>query len=172
MGYLKPIKKWRAKHDRVVMLHIAGDSNEEIAAKVDYSVVRVSQILQDPKAEAIIAKSQRIFRARMTNDITERMLDLAEVSSKRVAETMTERFDPGTRAKHHQDKIGLEILKGTGFLGKNRDESEEPPERFSPKLVEKLVGALEKSNEVALLMGTPITPHEEVFPSDDSVSND
>lgn len=171
-SYIEPIVNWKIQHDQVVMMHLAGYDRNTIAAECGYTPVRVSQILADPQAERIIARAQKAFRAKLIDSIGDRMLELADLSSLRLKETINEEFETGTRAKHHQDKMSLEVLKGTGFLSRDVDSNREQSARFSPQLVDRLVTALDKSNEVAEILGAPISPHEEVPSSSDNVSNE
>lgn len=145
---LAPIKKWKVEHERVVHLHIMGWGNEEIGEEVGYTKVRVSQILQDPKAAEIINEVRTAMRKRLKAEIKEGLSHLAAKSVDRLKETMDQDFQPGSPPKHHQDKIGIDLLKGTGWLDQEREDSgadTRPP--LDPELSERLVSALEFANK-------------------------
>lgn len=148
----EPIKTWTYQHEQVVMLHIAGKANDEIAELTDYTTTRVSQILNDPQAERVKALAIRKLRSSMTENLEGQLLELAEESAKRLGETIKADFALGTRAKHHQDKMSLDLLKGTGFLNKEKpDDTDRRRDPLPEKRVNRLVDALEVSNEAAKL---------------------
>lgn len=114
-GYA-PTQKWGPKHDQVVFLHCLGYDNILIAAELGIGKMYVSKLLRDPIAQRKILEFRRKTQQKLIDGVEGRLLRLADESVKRLEETMEEAFEPGTRAKEHQDKTALALLRGTGFL--------------------------------------------------------
>lgn len=151
---LAPIKNWKPWMTKVVILHMAGVSREAISkefpSKKDpskfLSTARITQILRDPSATQIMRGMEAKIKEKMEVDIEEGMFVLAEKGMKRLAETLDETFAPGSDAHKHQDNVSLTLVKN--FVpgekeAKKRDNA--PP--LNEKLTERLITALEKSNE-------------------------
>lgn len=144
---LAPIQKWRPRHERIVRFHIAGMSNDEIAAELDITTVRVSQVLNDPHAKRLVQQAILSLRQKMSEDIEGRLIQQAEKAAARLDETLDADFIPGTKSKKAQDDVSLAILKGTGFLSREFNADRETVDRLDKALVERVATALEKSNE-------------------------
>ena len=110
------IKRWSPKHEIAVALHLSGKSNTEIAEAIGMKPVRISQIINDPKGQKLIAEGQKLIRLRMQESISHRVLEMAEIGTRRLMDTFEAEFPLGTEAKKHQDNKVIDILKGTGFL--------------------------------------------------------
>lgn len=114
-GYA-PTQKWGPKHDQVVFLHCLGYDNILIAAELGIGKMYVSKLLRDPQAQRKILEFRKKTQKNLIEGVEGRLLRLADESVKRLEETMGEQFELGTRAKEHQDKTALSLLRGTGFL--------------------------------------------------------
>ena len=148
MSNLPAIKNWKPVHTQIVMQSITGVSNKALAKQTGYTEVRISQILNDPQALALQRDVQKSLRLKMEEDIEDKLLVLAEASVRRLDETLSTEFAPGSKAKNQQDNIAVSVLKGTGFLSKDfsgNEASDRPP--LDERLAERLVTALERSNE-------------------------
>lgn len=141
---LAPIVKWTPLHENVVHLHCCTWPNEKIADKLEITPQRVSQILSDPKAQAIIKAVIMRQRDMMMGEVGDGLLALAHKGIKRIAETIDEDTEVGTRAKVHQDRMSLELVK---LVSTNKEE-EKKERSLSESLAKRLVAALEKTNEV------------------------
>lgn len=149
---LEPIKNWSMKHEMIVHLHIGQWSNKAIAEHVGMSEVRVSQVLNDQHAKAIIRATRLRLRKQMEENIEDRLVRAAEKSIERVEETLDAGFELGSDAKKHQDNISMGILKGVGFFpGARDDDGRDQRPSLSGSLAERLITALDKSNEAAQL---------------------
>jgi len=151
MSSLAPIKNWKPKHENVVILHLNGWDNKAIAQYMKCSEVRVSQILNDPQAQAIIRSTMERVKENLGDDISDRLLKLTEKSVERIEETMQAKFVPGTDPKKHQDNVALKLLSGKGFLSGESEEAEKKDREIPISLLERFTDALEKSNEAKLL---------------------
>jgi predicted transcriptional regulator len=144
---LPAIKKWTVRHEMIVSLHIAGNSNKRIAAAMGITPERVSQVLSDGNAKALIAQVQKAMRLKMEEEIEDKLIVLAAESVDRLGETITHEFLPGTDEKAHQDRMAEKVLKGTGFLSKDVPEGRgRMHEALTPALAERLAAALEKAD--------------------------
>lgn len=137
------IKKWSPRHDVVVGLHLAGKSNLEISEITGYDPVRVSQVLNDPKGRRVIADGQKILRLKMQDEISDRVLSMADIGTKRLMETIEAEFPLGGDAKKHQDNKIIDILKGTGFLSATFSESMKDTSAVTNAVAKKLTDAIQ-----------------------------
>lgn len=150
---LAPIVDWTPTHEAVVQLSLSNWSNAAIAEQFGYSVGRISQILQDPRAKITKAKILANVQERMGENITSRLTQLADHAADKLRETILSDFTPGGDAKHRQDQVCLAIVKG--FLPQINQENTKPAGTgLDSKLAERLISALEKSNEASELHGT------------------
>jgi hypothetical protein len=151
--YLAPIQHWSFSHEEIVYLHLLKRSNLEIAEMTGYTPARISQILLDPQAKALIESAKQGFREKMFNEIGDRIAMLANLSLDNIEATVNAPFVPGTRAKEHQDKLGLELLSIIGYGKKSGtganvtpNKSEDEP-RFTKEGEDRLIRAIERSDE-------------------------
>ena len=158
---LAPIKKWSTKHEMVVHLHVAQYSNTAIAEKMGITPVRVSQILADPQAKQIIRAVQANLRKQMETSVEDRLVLLADESVNRIADTITFRdFPLGSDAKKHQDNIAMGVLKGVGFLPGAKEGEGEPEKKLPQALAERLLLALDASNEASRIQNQEVMEAE------------
>lgn len=116
---LAPIKNWKPWMTKIIVMHMAGMSAEEISkqfpSKHDASKFmtrgRISQIINDPQGQQMIRGMNERVKEGMLKDINDGMLTLAHKSVNRLAETLNEDFTPGSNAKKHQDMVSLTIVK-------------------------------------------------------------
>ena len=157
---LEPIKNWKTKYEQIVALSmIPGWTNVRIAERFGMTPVRVSQILNDPHAKAIVRATNLKLREKIAEDIHGKLLELSKTSVDRISETLEHTdFVLGSDAKKHQDNLGLQLLKGVGFLPGARDAEDENkgPTGLPVALAERLTAALERSNEAERLNAQPI----------------
>lgn len=148
----------------IVSLHIAGNPNKKIAAAVGITPERVSQVLSDPQAIAVIQRVKNSMRLKMEEDIEDKLVVLASESVDRIAETITHEFLPGSDEHEHQDRVAIKVLQGTGFLKKESPEgggkTREVP---STRLLERLASALEKANTAVELQQEAVDAPYEVL---------
>lgn len=151
MSSLAPIKNWKPRHENVVILHLNGWGNDEIAKHLRITPVRVAQILQDPQAMILKAAVMKRVRENLSGDITDRLLELTELSVEKIAETLEATFVLGTDPKKHQDNVALQIVKGKGFLSGAEVPAETRDPQIPVSLLERFTAAMEKSNEAKRL---------------------
>jgi hypothetical protein len=145
---MAPIKNWLPKHDLCVMLHVGMKTDTEIAEMVGYTSARVNQILNDPTGKTKIREAQERLREKLSAQIEDGLVAICVKALSNVRETIElEGLAHGSDFKKHQDKLSLEVLKGRGFLDKERQAKEAAP--LDPILVKRLAEAMEKSNEAA-----------------------
>lgn len=163
---LAPIVNWTPFHETVVQLSMANWSNTDIAERFDYHPGRISQILQDPRAKLTQAKIIAQMQEKFAEGITGQLAQLAPMAWNNIRDTVYARnadgsaIAPGTAAKKHQDMISQWLLDG--YLPEGTKDSSKPKsENFDSKLAERLVSALERSNEVADLYGKQEIVYEE-----------
>lgn len=143
---MAPIVKWTPRNDFIVHLHITMHSDEEIAERVGVTPQRVNQILNDPTAKGHIRDAQERLRAKLSQEVADGLAAICVKALDNIRTTIElEGLAHGSDFKKHQDKMSLEVLKGQGFLSKEkeRDEATELP----ADLVKRLSHALEKSVE-------------------------
>lgn len=149
-GSMAPIVDWSPTHDRVVLLHVAMLSNSEIGAEVGLTAARVGQILNDPTGRKLIKEAQERLREKMSAQIEDGLVGLCVKALQNIRETIElDGLQHGTDFKKHQDKLSMELLKGRGHLPGDIEgkKAERPP--ISTMLAERLVDALEQSNEAS-----------------------
>jgi len=148
---LAPIVRWTVKHEQIVAMHIGGMDNEEIASNIvikskNPSVVRVSQILSDPKARRIINEAMMKVRAQMMESLDDGVAALSITAMKRIAETINfPDFVLGSDAKKHQDRLSLDLVK---LVYGNRDSGLEDAPPLDAAMSKRIVEALEASAAV------------------------
>ena len=158
---LAPIKKWKILHEMIVHLHIAQYSNEAIAEKLDVTPVRVSQVLSDPQAKQIIRAVRNNLRQTLMDGVEGELVLLADESVKRIGETLRyDEFMLGSDAKKHQDSLAMGVLKGVGFLPGEQENGKGTEKKLSPALAERLITALEASNDVEKLRNQEVLEAE------------
>jgi hypothetical protein len=143
-----PIVNWLPKHDMVVALHVGMQSTAEIAQLVGYTSTRINQILNDPTGKAKIREAQESLRERLSAQIEDGLVAICVKALQNVRETIElEGLAYGSDFKKHQDRLSVEVLKGRGFLDKERPTRDAPA--IDPILVKRLADAMEKSNQAA-----------------------
>lgn len=143
---LAPIVDWTPQHEIVVQLNIAGWGNEDVAKHVKLSKERVSQILQDPRAKISRGLALQRIRDSAMQNIDDRLVELAEKSLDRLAETIN--FDaPSVTSdfKRHQDNVSLSLVKP--FMVDRNVKSQKEGGNIPESLFSRLVAAMENSNK-------------------------
>lgn len=144
-------KKWTSRH--VLMCHLKGTglwTNKAIAEYFGCSEVTVSQVLNTEQGKAELAAIQKNLRAGMADSINGRLLKLMDKGVERLAQTIDAEFLPGSDPKKHQDNVALQLLKGKGHLSGVADDGDgnnSAPTALDRPLAQRLIAALEKSNE-------------------------
>ncbi len=148
MKGVAPIKRWSVAHEQIVHLHIGRWTNEALAKHFGLSIVRISQILADPKARAIVDDMVGRLRAKMEENFEDGLLVLATSGMRRIADTINyTEFVLGSPAKMHQDRLSLDLIKLVkGDSGKLEENAPPLNEALSTRLIE----ALEESNKVVI----------------------
>lgn len=144
-------KKWTSRH--VLICHLKGTglwSNKAIAEYMGIHEMTVSQVLNTDQGKAELEAIQRNLRAGMAESINGRLLTLMDKGVHRLAETIEAEFVPGSDPKKHQDNVALQLLKGKGHLSGVADDGDgnnAAPTALDRPLAQRLIAALEKSNE-------------------------
>jgi len=150
------VEGWKPAHDQMVALHLAGYQTNRIAQVMEYSREHVGVILGDPRALKMIIEFRRRIREKTLGDIEDTIVDLAEISLKKIGDTVEAEFDAGSKGKEHQDKMGFKLLACLGYNGQNRKQEESRKLQMSSEMEGRLVAALEKTAEVDELIANAV----------------
>jgi hypothetical protein len=132
-------KKLKPKHMKMLRMAVAGYSNNEIAAKMDYTPARVSIILNHQDSLAIMARMVGAASDRL--GIQERLQALAP--------EMVEHIVGVTRTTHDnklRSRNAFDLLKIAGYSGVTKVEDVTPRAAMNPAIMEKFTKVLEESN--------------------------
>lgn len=144
-----PIKRFKPRHDLVVMLHLRGRQNTEIAEALNLTPQRVYQILQDPKAQMMIEKFRKQIKDSFIQGVEEQLVDLGPAAVENIAKTINTNIPVGARAKKHQDDVSFKLLDRIGFTPKSKeDERDGSSARFDRDIQERIASALEQSRQI------------------------
>jgi predicted transcriptional regulator len=148
MGQLAPMKFFKFKHDKIIIMHLQGMKNYEIADELGLTPTRVYQVLKDPAAQMQIQAFRREMRKSAHTDIEGRMTELGIAAIENIAQTIEVEIAPGHRAKKHQDDVSLKLLDRLGYTPRTDRAIEDTGIRMDRDLQERLVGALEETETV------------------------
>lgn len=150
---LVPIKNWKPWMTKVVILHMARMPHCEIAKQFTYTrkdgtvreltVVRISQIINDPQGQQMIRGMNAQVKESMLSDIGDGMVVLAHKSMERLKETLEYTVPAGTDAKKHQDHVALQLTKNITLGASGETENQKAPS-YSEEVVNRFAAALEK----------------------------
>lgn len=148
-GQPHEIAKWKPIHEQIVMLHLLGKKNVEIAAIVERTTASVGQVLSTRQAHEMIHEGKNRLQEFFVENVEERLIALGPRAVTNLAETIeAEGLNPGSAAKKHQDGVSLELLNRIGFTKQDRHLGGEGTlGQMDKDLQERLVAALEKSTE-------------------------
>lgn len=132
-------------HEQIILLHLANLKNNDIAEALGCSEQTVSNILGDEKAMELIAAGVENIRRNLTTKIDNKLLMLASKSIDNLEKTVNADIPVRHRAKIHQDKIGVDLLK---MLGYGEQQKEETKNNITPELANRLTNALERAEKV------------------------
>lgn len=114
-------EKWSPRHRLVIALHLGGDTNREIAEKLDLSEGRVSVILNDPRAVYEVE--------RMSERVADRTVDTnlrLKLYANEALDEIVEELRTCANVKVRQT-AAFGILDRAGFTPARRDPAEAPP---------------------------------------------
>jgi hypothetical protein len=161
------VQVFKPHHEVMVLLHVAGKKNYEIAEIVGCDKQTVSNILGDPKAIALIAEARGQLKAGFLSNIGMRVMVLANRSLDNLEKTVNANIPVRHPSKRHQDKVGLELLK---MIGYGETTGGDAASNISRAVAERLTIALEKANQVREIV---VSEHiqEAVIVSEKKVAN-
>lgn len=144
---------WKPIHEQVVMLHLAGYINTEIAEITGYTPTRVAALLLDPRARELIEEGRKAVVEKLLDNIDGRLVQLATRSLDNLEKTVNADIAVKHRAKVHQDKVGMKLLEMIGYGGSNNRQGVsgggDPTGNALPvEVAERLTRALERSERV------------------------
>ena len=148
MGQLAPMKFFKFKHDKIIIMHLQGMKNYEIADELGLTPTRVHQVLKDPSAQMQIQKFRAEMRKAIHVDIEGRMTELGTAALENIAQTIEVKIEPGARAKKHQDDVSLKLLDRLGYTPRTDRTIDEGGIRMDRDMQERLVTALEDTENV------------------------
>jgi transposase len=114
-------EKWTPRHRLIIALHLGGDTNKEIAEKMDLSEGRVSVILNDPRAVYEVE--------RMSQRVADRTVDTGirlKLYANEALDEIIEELRTCSNVKVRQS-AAFGILDRAGYTPARRDEAEAPP---------------------------------------------
>lgn len=136
----------KPKHDRFIMLHIAGYSNIEISTITGDTPEYVGQVLLDPKSQDLIQEARTRVRGNLMDSIEDKLVVLAHKSVDNLAKTVNAEIPVRHPMKRHQDKVGLDLLTKLGYGLKSNDEIRR--NTISQESIDRLAKALEGADRV------------------------
>jgi hypothetical protein len=143
------MKFFKTKHDRIVLMHLQGHKNIEIADELGLTPQRVHQVLTDPSALMQINRFRQQLRAKAQSDIEMRMLSLGAAAVGNIAETIEANVPVGSRVKKHQDDVSIKLLDRLGYTPRSdRAKDDEGGIKMDRDLQERLVSAMESTRVV------------------------
>jgi len=90
MPSVPPLKQLRPIHLHVIALHLRGVTNVEIAAQLDYTHIRVSQILNDPLALEVIEQMRERIVINTEEEVMNKLQMIApELIDKKISLALT-----------------------------------------------------------------------------------
>lgn len=148
MALRSPIKRFKPRHDLVVLLHMQGRKNVEIAKSLDMTPEHVHGVLQDPKALMMIEKYRLQVQTHFMDDVETRLLGLGAAAAENIAETIEAEVPIGSRVKKHQDEVSFKLLDRIGFTPKTRGDDGGGAVKFDRDIQERLAKALEHTRQI------------------------
>lgn len=131
-------QNFHTRHKHIVMLHVAGMRNCDIAEQLGYTESRVSQILTDPRAKEMVARMSTEFIEQLTIETQDRIQGAALEAFEKVLYLMRH-----AESERIQQVSAFDILDRAGFKPKEQ--------QISAKLViegsdvKRLIAALQES---------------------------
>lgn len=134
-------------HDYMLLLHMAGRTNVEVAETLGVTPTRVSQVLRSDWAKKRIEHLQQNVQQNLMGSIDAQLTSLAHRSLENIRKTVEAPISVLHPMKKHQDKIGMELLQGVGFLrGADRDDNGKLT--FGEDAAARLSKAIERANNI------------------------
>lgn len=148
-------EKWTGRHTLVVLMHISGSTHREIEAATGYSYGRVSQIINDERAQIIVAQNLHRMQEAAA-DVTIRMKLLAHEALDEIVDEM--RTSPNSKVRQ---KAAFGILDRAGYSPVRKTEISTPnsagPKELS-EVFDRMEGALDdlrNGKEIVYEEGSP-----------------
>ena len=148
MTLRSPIKRFKPRHDLVVLLHMQGRKNVEIAKSLDMTPEHVHGVLQDPKALMMIEKYRLQVQTHFMDDVETRLLGLGAEAAENIAETIQADVSINSRVKKHQDEVSFKLLDRIGFTPKTKADDGGGAVKFDRDIQERLAKALEHGQKI------------------------
>lgn len=148
MGQLAPMKFFKFKHDRIILMHLQGLKNYEIAEELGITPTRVHQVLKDPSAQMQIQRFRREIQKKAHTHIETRMTELGEAAIENIALTLEADAQAGSRFKKHQDDVSFKLLDRIGYSPRSDRAIDEGGIQMDRDMQERLVLALEQTETV------------------------
>lgn len=140
------VQTLKPKHENIILLHLAGLKNVEIAATLGITAQTVSNILGDEKAVELIEAGRDNIRKNLTTAMEDKLLVLANKSLDNLQKTVEADISVKHRAKVHQDRVGVDLLKLMGYGEKKNDNAVANP--ITNEIANRLASALERAETV------------------------
>jgi len=138
-------------HDYVLLLHLAGRTNKEVAEVLGITPQTVTNVLRSEWAQEKIVHLRGTVQSGLLGQIDSQLLELATKSIGNIRTTVNANISPLHPMKRHQDKVGLQLLEGVGFLkGAKGDKENEGGGRvtFGEEASTRIAKALERAARV------------------------
>lgn len=132
-------------HDYMLLLHMAGRTNVEIGEILGVTETRVSQVLRSDWAKKRIEHLRENVQANLMGSIDAQLVELAHRSIENIRKTVEAPISYLHPMKKHQDKLGMELLQGVGFL-KSADRDDSGRLSFGEDAAARLSRAIERAN--------------------------
>lgn len=143
------VKRWKPRHDIMVLMHVAGKDNNEIAAHLGILPQRVSNVLNTRRGAARVAEMRERILGSVEEEIEAKLTTLGPKAVENIRRTIVAETPASSlRAKAHQDKVSFELLSRIGFGRRDGNgNGGEGGIKLDRDMQERLVAGLEKSAE-------------------------
>ena len=145
---LDPIKKFKPRHDLVVLLHMQGKKNIDIAETLSMTPERIYQILDDPKSAMMVDRFRKQMQEHFMEDLETNLIGLGPEAVKNLAETINAEVAVSSRVKKHQDDVSFKLLDRIGFAPMSKDNTGTGSVKFDRDIQERIAGALESTRQI------------------------
>ena len=153
-------QNWPVRNDQIVLLLLGGMTQQEVADQYKLTRQAVSKIARDPRAAEIITHAREAITEKLLADMDDQMTHAARLAIKCIRRTLEADITPTHKAKGNQDRVAVAMLRGRGFLSQETNEGERSF-LISPAQFDRLVGAMEKSDEAKKINPFEVIPEVE-----------
>lgn len=116
------VKKWTLRNEQIIIMRMAGATQEEIGKAFGISRKAVERIEKHPQAAIVEEEMRAALRERLLDDIESQLDQATRDSMKAIMVTVGAEMSAFHPAKSNQDRVALKVLEGRGYLGKEKND--------------------------------------------------